>query len=183
MNQFPPNTMWGDPHYYEDELPHEFGITKVRGYREWIVQHDAVGPNPYTVEEWVPYLGSSNLGQRWPYRVANEARCPNQCSPIVNVNKCGAIGYGCGLYAWHWLDGVVQNRYPFIENGYVWGVVEAWGRIVSHEKGFRAQYMQPVALVGDHHDIDRLGALYDVPVLEDFHAVMKSFPPHKPRRI
>ncbi len=36
----------------------------------------------------------------------------------------------------------------------VWGVIAAWGRIVECERGFRAQYARPIALLDLRHEKD-----------------------------
>ena len=50
-----------------------------------------------------------------------------------------------------------------------WGVVEGWGRVVEHDKGFRALYMRPLALSPmfpiDVKVLGDVAAAYEIPLL------------------
>lgn len=104
-------------------------LDTLRGYRSWA--------------EWEhgTWVMRSHDRFPWPPGEWAKARCKN-CEtagrPVPVFGKCRSYGYGCGLYAASTPDVGVRSG--------IWGVLEAKGRIVSHEFGFRAEYARPVAL-------------------------------------
>ena len=62
-----------------------------------------------------------------------------------------------------------------------WGVVESWGRVVEHEKGFRALYMRPLALSPmfpiDLKLLKDMAAAYEIRLLMSVGDVRGAFPP------
>ena len=62
-----------------------------------------------------------------------------------------------------------------------WGVVEGWGRVVEHEKGFRALYMRPLALSPmfpvDLKLLEDMAAAYEIRLLISVGEVRRAFPP------
>lgn len=91
---------------------------------------------------------------------------PSHSSPVE--------GCTCGLYAWRKLIHLVSKDAPpgsiayKFHGDYLPGVVKAWGRIIVHEFGFRAQYMQIVLLgTEDEHK----GFLGNVEVLAQKYGV------------
>lgn len=102
------------------------------GWRAWKLDVDDDGP----------VLVSTYKGTRWtgPVLHAHEP-------PPFNKPEDG-VAYGPGIYAMkEWSD----LTYPFI------GTVELWGRVVEHEKGYRAEhalvtglYAMPVATYEEH---------------------------------
>lgn len=122
--------------------------TKIIGFRAWTIQEDG----------YLHALGLSN--QAWG-RGPNVAVCNKRDSmawklsagfsdvPRAAPDPCkDAPGHGCecGLYAYH------ENKWkvtpgPFVNPAVqVPGVIAAWGRMEVHNKGFRAQKAEIVAL-------------------------------------
>jgi hypothetical protein len=90
--------------------------------------------------------------------------------PIPSGTRHGHFaGEGCGLYAWSAPE-LIERRYTLVSKRIqCWGVVEGWGRVVEHDKGFRALYMRPLALSPMFPiDVKLLGdvaAAYEIPLL------------------
>ncbi len=136
----------------------EFGITPLRGYRKWDIRGGRL---------------VSCYNQVWPLRAPARAAC-RHCSradmPIPSGTRHGHFaGEGCGLYAWSAPE-LIERRYTLVSKRIqCWGVVEGWGRVVEHDKGFRALYMRPLALAPMFPiDVKLLGdvaAAYEVPLL------------------
>lgn len=82
------------------------------------------------------------------------------CTERGRAGLCDrAAACSCGLHAYaaprHWR-----------EHGFVHGAVVAWGRIVVHQGGFRAQYARPVAFLESPADwLEPIADRYGVPVL------------------
>ena len=136
----------------------EFGITPLRGYRKWDIRGGRL---------------VSCYNQVWPLRAPARAAC-RHCSradmPIPSGTRHGHFaGEGCGLYAWSAPE-LIERRHTLVSKRIqCWGVVEGWGRVVEHDKGFRALYMRPLALSPMFPiDVKLLGdvaAAYEIPLL------------------
>ena len=136
----------------------EFGITPLRGYRKWDIRGGRL---------------VSCYNQVWPLRAPARAAC-RHCSradmPIPSGTRHGHfVGEGCGLYAWSAPE-LIERRYTLVSKRIqCCGVVEGWGRVVEHDKGFRALYMRPLALSPMFPiDVKLLGdvaAAYEIPLL------------------
>lgn len=72
-------------------------------------------------------------------------------------NLCPCTSCTCGLYATWQPDHILAAK--------VYGQINAWGRVVKHERGFRAQYAYPKILFAPAELIAPLHA-YGVPVEE-----------------
>ena len=61
-----------------------------------------------------------------------------------------------------------------------WGVVAGWGRVLEHEKGFRALCMRPLALSPmfpiDLKLLKDMAATYEIPLLMSVGEVRRAFP-------
>lgn len=75
----------------------------------------------------------------------------------------------CGLYAYHTLQNAVADTMFCVDSVLV--QVEAWGRIALHSRGFKAEFMQPIAVfvpVPDNADngtlLDFLRLRYEVDI-------------------
>jgi hypothetical protein len=70
-----------------------------------------------------------------------------------------ALSCDCGLHA--------TARYRWMPGTCVTGAIVAWGRIVEHRQGFRAEYARPVAFAEPTHGYwcvaTEVAALYGVP--------------------
>lgn len=107
-------------------LPDELIIGTLRGYRYWTPGMDGAlyGRRSFA---WLP--------GEWARAACGKG---NPCPPCQD--RCGTDGYGCGLYG-SWTPAPVYKG-----EGNVWGVMEAKGRVVGHEHGFRAEYGRVIAL-------------------------------------
>jgi hypothetical protein len=74
----------------------------------------------------------------WPRHRDRAARCL-----AVGGHRAPHPRCRCGYYAYYRLPEELEDAAPEA----VWGAVVAWGRIVECERGFRAQYARPVALL------------------------------------
>jgi hypothetical protein len=89
---------------------------------------------------------------------------PNKavCHGGPNHTDVPAVGCNCGFYGWH--------ETKDIAHGTMWGGFKAWGEIVVHDCGIRAEYAEIIVLI-DRHETDpellaRVVDRYKVPVVE-----------------
>lgn len=118
---FPPEPLPG---------PDEFIMVALRGYRSW--------PGTEPRSGW---LWSSNDRFAWPpgeWAAATCKLCELRGAPVPSLTPCRDYGYGCGLYAASTPSIGVRHH--------IWGVIEAKGRIVCHDDGFRAEQARVIAL-------------------------------------
>lgn len=105
------------------------------------------------------------MPQPWPKDHDRVAKCFAMRGHEAPHRDCN-----CGIAAYYSLPEEPDLPAPDA----VWGLVVAWGRIVECERGFRAQYARPVALLArenplDHRKVKRselAAETYDVPLLE-----------------
>lgn len=160
----------GSP-WVPEPLPEEMTISALRGYRYWSLTGIRL---------------TSRGNFEWPAREWAKARCES-CEklghPVPAQARCGAHGYGCGLYA-------AYSPRPVSKGIRLWGVVEAKGRIVSHDRGFRAEYARvialadPGAILGVDHpllreavvSLARAAELYAVPLIPQA-AILAEYAP------
>lgn len=137
--------------YGDYEVPD--GITPLVGFRGWLIKDAAL---------WSVYPDIRKV--EWPVGSPLNSEClpPNRRVEyddprIVNPPKhywAPHIACTCGIYALHdypkpWteLDGkTVKADRPWPSSA-VTGMIHGWGHIVVGDKGFRAQYAKPIALV------------------------------------
>jgi hypothetical protein len=100
------------------------------GFRSWRVDHRGV---------LLPAHGHDRRSP-WAHDFAS-ARCDRVPSAWPQCEDAPGRDCLCGLYAY--------NAVTPYGGGRVHGCVVAWGRIVEHDDGFRAQYARPVALLAD----------------------------------
>lgn len=110
---------------------------RVVGFRQWYVDLDDFLIRPVGMSDSPPWLPGPQLAQCWAtttggYRTA--------CLPVVN-DECH-----CGFYALHNLRDA--EGYGGIDSDRaVQGIVTGWGRIAVHCDGFRAQYIEIMAII------------------------------------
>lgn len=126
------------------------------------------------------HLVSSNGGAQWPHRKRFEARCGRDGGPATTSftivaaslfrsnpwpwadetrgkhdDPAPSMGCTCGIYAQnHDIELSLDPRVVQIV-----GAVSLWGRVIEHDKGFRAQYAYPKELVVVGGDERLRGAL------------------------
>jgi hypothetical protein len=148
-------------------LPESFGISPILGYRSWDLRNSEVLLSAYDHSEW-------------PVDAPMEAKCPRDCPVVPSVDICGwkydVMGYrpgrGCGLYAnlnpdhVHYNGVAVRNLLRWRTEKVQWGAVEAYGRIVMHESGLRAEKMRIIALADCGRHSHAYAEAYGVPCLK-----------------
>ncbi len=103
-----------------------------------------------------------------PDREPTTAHCLRACHPAPDP-KCG-----CGLYALHPYAYRRPARHgPAVRA--VTGIVEAWGRIEVHGRGFRAQRARPLVLLapaphlarpGELEELEAVSRRYELPIVQ-----------------
>ena len=134
-------------------------IERVVGFRAWRVIDDRL-LSPYIPCRW---KGRTMHAECWP---ANRSLTKgrgwlNRPHPVPHAD-CQ-----CGIYAYH----RPGARAYYGEFEWVEGVVSAWGRVVSHHDGFRAEHarIEALALSGGQRRRDRARAVaerLEVPLVE-----------------
>jgi hypothetical protein len=126
-------------------------------------------------------------GLAWPPGRAQEAICPDE------PHEAPADGCKCGLYAVchpmllgeiHW-DTAPPKNIPKLPGVLVVGQVAQWGKVIQHERGWRAQYAYPTHLyvfTDEAAIAERLRARYKVPVAwgADAERLRRMLPPPVP---
>ena len=149
-------------------LPNEFGINPIRGYRQWARK------GGHLISPWT--------GMIWSLTHPADAMCPHGCIETPSQDKCGNYGNGCGIYAWHRTETMLRQPTGLMSIGSgckppdYWGVVEAIGRIVWHDFGWRASNVRIVALANSHSLSQYVADVYQVPCLEP-DILLKQYPP------
>jgi hypothetical protein len=116
----------------------EVSSAPVVGWRIWNLSEDASGP----------FLWPAGSGSDpWPRRRAVEARCtvPRFLTTGMRPHETPGIDCRCGVYAGRSLD-VFGHERPAWPPPPVVGRASLWGRIVAHERGWRAQFAYPARL-------------------------------------
>jgi hypothetical protein len=117
------------------------------GFREWLVTE--VDGQSMLRSAYMGY-GPTNYWHRGQEKTA-------LCSHVEISSECN-----CGLYAYYDRLTFASNtalRYP---PNHVRGIVEASGRIILHETGFRAERMQIIAFISRNHGHEALAQEYGV---------------------
>jgi hypothetical protein len=109
----------------------------------------------------VPCFGDdlrSFNGELWPVRKALRATCKSGAPQDCLGENCT-----CGLYSWKERKNLAENM-----SGYnaIIGEVWMWGKIIEHEKGYRAEYSYPKSFVNSGPDARRLARIYGVKLVE-----------------
>ncbi len=84
------------------------------------------------------YLVSGNLV--YEPRKRHESRC-------IKDHMCPDEGCTCGIYAFPSLEELRRQNYHNDVRYRVFGETYLWGKVVEHERGFRAQYAYPKRLM------------------------------------
>ena len=104
----------------------------LRAWRSWRLLADAEAPR----------LASPVTGHVWTPGARCEAACELGQSP-----PC--VEHGCGIYAF---ERRLPATHPEVA---VVGLVALWGRVIEHERGYRAAYAYPLALAAPAHPAGR----------------------------
>lgn len=119
----------------------------VIGFRSWHVS--------LTSENLISPVISRSKRTEWPIDGPVEAECVDtglMQERVEGPHDHPTMGCVCGLRAWHTFDLALEH---FSQGGFsIVGACLAWGKYVVASKGFKAQYMRPLALV-DHLRADQ----------------------------
>lgn len=140
------------------------------GFRQWGSRQGGLYSGIFVAGRFVPNPALSLVAPRtppspWPKGGARPAKCFAIRGHEAPHSDC-RCGYA-GLYA-------LPDEPDLPAPETVWGAVVAWGRIVEGERGFRAQFARPVALLDCENPLDRrkvrrvarAAESYEIPLLE-----------------
>ena len=120
------------------------------GFRHWGARRGGLYSGIFVAGRFVhnPALGMIAPRVRpvpWPTSEDRAAKCFALRGHDAPHRDCN-----CGFAAYYALP--EEPALPAPEA--VWGAICAWGRVVEHETGFRAQYARPIALLDHRHPRD-----------------------------
>jgi hypothetical protein len=132
---------------------------KVIGFRQWAIRDGLLWPvGSYGRDAWEPGPQRAYCARSTHI---NGHSVPDPCIPVVSP-WCE-----CGFYALHSLSEAHWGG----DN--IRGIVLGWGRMAMHNQGWRAQFVELVALIypqhatkGDKEVVDSLAKAYGVPTVE-----------------
>ena len=142
------------------------------GFRRWGCKRGALFSGIFVAGRFVPNPAVSMVAPRarpvpWPPGETRLAKCFALRGHEAPHRDCN-----CGIAAYYALD--EEPELPAPEA--LWGAIVAWGRIVECERGFRAQFARPIALLDainarDHvkprvrAQADKAAEAYEIPLL------------------
>jgi hypothetical protein len=109
------------------------------GWRRWNLVDGA---------EAAPVLAPAGSGvDTWPHKRAAEARCgaPRLLRRGFRPHPSPDFSCTCGIYVSNELD-VGERSTPAYPPPPVVGTASVWGRVIEHERGFRAEFAYPARL-------------------------------------
>jgi hypothetical protein len=140
------------------------------GFRRWGCRRGGLYSGIFVAGRFIPNPALSLVAPRarpapWPTGEDRPAKCFAVRGHEAPYRDCR-----CGYSAYYALP--EEPELPAPEA--VWGAVVAWGRIVECERGFRARYARPVALLDREHPrcqiergrLARAAENYGIPLLE-----------------
>lgn len=121
------------------------------GFRWWGSRRGKLYSGIFVAGRFVPNPALSVVAPRavpspWPSGADRIAKCFAVRGHEAPYRDCN-----CGYAAYYTLP--EEPDLPAAEA--VWGAVVAWGRIIECERGFRAQYARPIALLDCENPFDR----------------------------
>ena len=121
------------------------------GFRWWGARRGRLYSGIFVAGRFVPNPALSLVAPRatpspWPTSTDRVAKCFAVRGHEAPYRDCR-----CGYAAYYALP--EEPDLPAAEA--VWGAVVAWGRIIECERGFRAQYARPIALLDSENPLDR----------------------------
>ncbi|MGH8933232.1 MAG: hypothetical protein ACRDZO_22015 [Egibacteraceae bacterium] len=117
------------------------------GWRSWIVRRDRLS-SLYVPTLWPadgPLRAECLVGDTEGFRPAGWGQ--HAVGEDATCAECPALNCTCGIYAGTLLAEVRQVSYARSHLHLAFGIVQGWGRVVEHERGWRAEYARPVALL------------------------------------
>ena len=120
------------------------------GFRRWATRRSGLYSGIFVAGRFVPTPALTMIAPRvrpqpWPIDEHRVAKCFALRGHEAPSRECS-----CGLSAYYELPEEPDLPAPDA----VWGVITAWGRVIEHELGFRAQYARTVALLDAYNPLD-----------------------------
>ena len=122
------------------------------GWRSWIVRKDRLC-SLYVPTTWptdTPLEAQCLVGETEGLRPAGWTQLGNGDAGCA---RCPTLDCTCGIYAGADLSEVKQVSYARSHLHLAFGIAQGWGRLIEHERGWRAQFSRPVALLRPHSRI------------------------------
>jgi hypothetical protein len=133
----------------------------LRGYRMWCLNDDGIG------------LDATNLAfGTWPGPTLTAACKRIPCPHDAPMNGCG-----CGIYGWYRPDDTRMH------NGSIFCVIEASGRVLLGDYGFRAQHARILALTSGDGRFAEHWQARGVDVFATREALIEAYPPDDVREL
>ena len=141
------------------------------GFRRWGCKHGGLYSGIFVAGRFVYNPALRMVAPRarpvpWPPGSDHPAKCFALRGHEAPARECN-----CGFAAYY--EPPAEPDVPAIEA--VWGAIVAWGRIVECERGFRAQFARPIALLELRNPddlreggkrLERAADAYGIPLLE-----------------
>jgi hypothetical protein len=120
------------------------------GFRRWGCRRGALYSGIFVAGRFVPNPALAMIAPRvkptpWPIGDDRAAKCFALRGHEAPCRDCN-----CGFSAYYELPAEPDLPAPDA----VWGAISAWGQVVECERGFRAQYARPIALLDRHNPLD-----------------------------
>ncbi len=120
------------------------------GFRHWGARRGALYSGIFVAGRFVPNPALGMVAPRvrpvpWPVREDRVAKCFALRGHEAPYRDCN-----CGFAAYYELP--EEPELPAPEA--IWGAIAAWGRVVECERGFRAQFARPIALLQCDNPLD-----------------------------
>jgi hypothetical protein len=120
------------------------------GFRRWGCRRGALYSGIFVAGRFVPNPALAMIAPRakpvpWPVGEDRPAKCFALRGHEAPHRDCN-----CGFSAYYTLPAEPGLPAPDA----LWGAISSWGRIVECERGFRAQYARPIALLDRHNPLD-----------------------------
>ena len=141
------------------------------GFRRWAAVRGALYSGIFVAGRFVPNPALGMIAPRarpvpWPTDEDRVAKCFALRGHDAPQRDCN-----CGFSAYYELP--AEPELPAPEA--IWGAIAAWGRVIECERGFRAQFARPIALLDRHNPDDyrergrravKAADAYGIPLLE-----------------
>jgi len=124
--------------------------TPLVGFRRWGARRGGLYSGIFVAGRFIPNPALGMIAPRaaqhpWPTDHDRPATCFALGGHDAPTRDCN-----CGFAAYYALP--AEPDLPAHEA--IWGAIVAWGRIVEHETGFRAEHARPIALLDLGHPDD-----------------------------
>lgn len=153
----------------------------VLGFREWPITKDGLGAVTGRAP-WVPGVNVADCEHRNGHDPGQDGTLIgfylSSKGEVIEPHVPPSAECGCGLYAWHTLDGVLdyhhqRSMWSLVEGKAltIYGAIAGWGRTYAHRDGWRAEKARILAFAvrDDTEFMQALGRfladMYKVPLV------------------